>query len=333
MSNFIEVLRKPDACCGVRKVSGTAQKARALRLERLYAGVDQLLEHPDAALETLMSELQMGELHPTAWEGLHAAAARDGKEPELSRAYEKITVDRRLKQLLPPQRASVLLHAADFCQGILGDIPASERFLWRALEAVPDHAEAFARLERRYSAQARDRIRLCELYALVAEKPPRPPTALARATHDVISLLPSHAPLPDDVCRKLLILLPAHHTLVGVLEAHCRRTGRFALACEVLEASLAQELLTENEIVDRRHRLIELYLGEAKAPEEAISHVEDLLLQEPTDTQAKAAADRLLRIPQVASRAAAALQTARRMLRERGSGSGAPPARSDLQTG
>ena len=56
-------------------MSATADKARAQRLQRLQSSLDHCLEHPEAALETLMLELQMGELHPESWEGLHAAAA------------------------------------------------------------------------------------------------------------------------------------------------------------------------------------------------------------------------------------------------------------------
>jgi tetratricopeptide (TPR) repeat protein len=295
-------------------MSASADKARAQRLQRLEASLEQRLEHPDAAVETLMWELRMGELHPEYWERLHAAAVRDGKEAELTQVYEKVTADHRLKQLTPPERAGLLLHAADFFQGVLGDRAAAEGFLWRLLEQVPDHAEAFARLERRCNA-TRDRVRLAELYALVATNPPRPPGVHAKAAHDIISLLPSQSPLPDEACRKLFVLLPANQALLGVLETHCRNTGRFGLACALLEESLAGA--SKIEVIARRRRLIELYIGDAKAPESAISHVETLLEQDPSDAQVRAAAERLVRIPEVASRAAAALQAARRHLRER----------------
>jgi hypothetical protein len=295
-------------------MSATGEKARAQRLQRLQSSLEGHLEHPESALETLMSELQMGEPHPESWEGLHAAAARDGKESELSRAYATVTVDRRLKQLTPPERASVLLHAADFHQGILGDRAGADGFLWRVLETVSDHADAFTRLERRFNA-ARDRVRLAELYALVASDPPRPPAALANAAADTISLLTSQSLLPDDACLKLLVLLPENQTLLGVLETHCRKTGRFGLASELLEEALVLYAVSEAEVIECRRRLVELYVGEAKTPEKAISHVEALLGQDPSDAQARAAAERLLRSPEVASRAAAALQAARRQLR------------------
>ncbi len=263
-----------------------------------------------------MLELQIGELQPESWEGLHAAAARDGKEPELAAAYGKVTVNRRLKQLTPPERTSVLLHAADFFQGIRGDGAGAEGFLWRILESVPDHADAFARLERRFSA-TNDRVRLAELYALVAAKPPRTPGKLATAALDIISILPRQSPLSDEACRKLLVLLPESQTLLEVLEKHCRNTGRFELACELLEASLEVNPVSKVKMIERRRHLIELYMGDAKTPEKAISHIEHVLDQDPSDAQARAAAEHLLSDHQVASRAAAALQAARRQLRKR----------------
>lgn len=296
--------------------SATADKARAQRLQRLQLSLDQHLEHPEATLETLMLELQIGELRPESWEGLHAAAARDGKEPELASAYGKVTLDRRLKQLTPLERTSVLLHAADFYQGVLGDGGGAEGFLRRILESVPDHADAFARLERRFSA-AKDNVRLVELYALVAAQPPRTPGELATAALDIISTLPTQSALSEQACRKLLVLLPESQTLLEVLERHCRNTGRFELACELLEAALEANPVSKVKMIEWRHRVVDLYMGDAKTPAKAISHVEQLLDQDPSDGPARAAAEHLLSDRQVASRAAAALQAARRQLRER----------------
>jgi hypothetical protein len=156
------------------------------------------------------------------------------------------------------------------------------------------------------------------LYALVAAKPSRPPAALATAVLNNISQFPSQWPVSDETCRKLLVLLPESPTLLNVLEVHCRNTGRAALACSLLEEALDKFPGTQAEMLERQRQLIKLYLGDANAPEKAISHVEALLLQDPSDVQTRAAAERLLRSSQVASRAAAALQEARRNARERG---------------
>jgi len=250
------------------------------------------------------------------WEALHGAAARDGKEAELADAYEKATAERRLKQLQPAERTALLVHAADYSLGIRGDAAASDRFLWRVLEVAPDHAEAFHRLERKFSL-ATDKVRLGELYALVAARPPRPPAVLATAAQHVLSLLTGKSPLPDAACRKLFVLMPVNQGMVEVLEAHCRATGRFGLACEVLEEKLAVCPDSPDEVIELRHRLVELYVGDAKAPEKSLVHIEALLAHDPSDQRARAAAERLLRIRELAHGAAAALQTARRQLRDR----------------
>ena len=298
-------------------MSASAEKARTQRLLRLDSSLGVRLEHPEVAVETLVSELQLGEVLPESWERLHAAAARDGKEAELALAYGKVTVDRRLKQLTLEERTTLLLHAADFCQGILGDGVAAEGYLSRVLELVPDHEDAFSRLELRFSA-AKDKIRLVELYALVAAKPPRPPGTLATAAVNILSQLSSKSPVSDDACRKLLALLPESPTLLGVLETHCLSTGRPTLACTLLEESLGIWSGTKSEVTERRRHLIALYLGDANSPSKAIVHLENLLIQNPNDAQARSAAERLLRDPHVASRAAAALQMARRDARDRG---------------
>jgi tetratricopeptide (TPR) repeat protein len=298
-------------------MSANAEKARAQRLQRLRANLEVRLDHPEQAVEIMMSELQAGETLSESWERLHAAAARDGKEAELAQVYGKITVERRLKQLPAAERTSLLLHAADFFQGIVGDGAAAEGYLLRVLEAEPDHADAFARLDRRYSA-AKDTLHLIELYALVSVRAPKPKAVLATGVLHMVSQLPKHSAISDEACRKLLVLLPESPTLLGLLEVHCTNTGRSPLACALLEQALTDYPATKTETVERQRHLVKLYLGEANAPAKAITHVEDLLVRDPSDSQARAAAERLLREPQVASRAAAALQVARRDARDRG---------------
>jgi tetratricopeptide (TPR) repeat protein len=211
----------------------------------------------------------------------------------------------------------VLSHAADFFQGVLGYWEVAEGYLMRILDAVPDHPDAFARLERRFN-DSKSSARLVELYAQVAGRPSKSPGPLATAVVNIVSRLPSSSPVSDEACRKLLVLLPESPSLLGVLEGHSRTTGRVELACSLLEESLDRFPGAPTEMLERRRQLVKLYLGEANAPEKAIEHVEELLNHDPSDTQARAAAERLLREPQVASRAAAALQEARRNARERG---------------
>jgi hypothetical protein len=292
-------------------MSDPAEKARTLRLERLQSMIDQRLTQPPAALETLMAELRIGEAQPHLWEGLHAAAARDGMEAEMAAAYRKFAADRRLKQLPTDVQADVLMHAADFFQGVLGNPEGSEGFLRNVLEIKPDRVEAFKRLERKYESSGDD-LKLVELYALVAATPPNPADEMARRAIKIITLLPAKSPLSDDGCKKLLALLPASSSLLSILEAHCQKTERVSLACALLEQGITSPGLPDARIVDHRRRLVELYLGPAKTPEKAMPHVEDLLGRDSTDARARAAANTLLSVREVASSAAAAIQRARR---------------------
>jgi len=100
--------------------------------------------------------------------------------------------------------------------------------------------------------------------------------------------------------------------ILGVLEAHCRKTGRLPLACSLIEQAIEAKSLPEVKAVEQHRRLIDLYMGEANMPEKAISHVEALLGRDPADAQARPVAERLAANRAVASRAFAALQKARR---------------------
>jgi tetratricopeptide (TPR) repeat protein len=294
-----------------REMSDNADKARTIRLERLRAMVDKHLDHAPAAVEALMSELKIGEAQPELWEQLHAAAVRDDQELELAEAYRKIAVDRRLKQLPPSVRTDLLMHAADFSQGALGDWDGAEGYLRNVLEIAPDHTEAFARLERHFEA-AGDKLELIELYATVAATPPKPPEDLARRAVNEIAQFAAKVRLSDEACKRLMVFMPASTAILGVLDAHCQKTGRAVLACALIEEAIEKHGLSDARVLEQRRRLIELYMGDAAAPEKAISHIEDLLRRDPNDAQARDAGRHLLSNNAVATRAAEALQAARR---------------------
>lgn len=286
-------------------------KARTHRLERLTKAVETRLDHAPSALETLLSELKLGELHPELWEQLHAAAARDGMESELAHAYNQITLPRRLKQLPPANQAAILMQAANFLQGVLGDAEGAEEILERVLEAVPDHDEAFERLERRFTA-AKDRPRLAELYAAAVGARKNPSVALVRHTMNTIGPLPAKTPLSAKGCRHLLSLLPDNLVILDVLDAHCRKTERFELACELFESAIADYELPDATVAEQRRRLAVLYTTQSDTPEKAVGHIEALLHDDPADSKARTAAEKLLSNREVGSRVAAALQDARR---------------------
>jgi hypothetical protein len=295
-------------------MADVADKARALRLKRLQGMLDTRLDQPALALQALMQELRDHELRPELWEALHAAAARDEKETELADAYRKAIVPRALRDLPPHVGVGVLMNAASFFQGVLGDAGTAASLLERVLEVDPTHVEAFSRLEGRFRAQ-NDRLRLLALYGLVAASPPRPASELVRVALQVVVELPASTSIPEDVCTRLLALVPASPSLLDALQTHCRKTGRPALAGTLGEKALDEKALPDAVALDQRRRLIDLYTGEAAEPAKAMPHVEDLLLRDPHDAQGRQVVERLLSVREVGSRAAAALQQARRQQR------------------
>lgn len=288
-----------------------AEKARAERIHRLKSTLGQKLDHPIVAVDVLMGELGGGEPQTELWEALHAAAMRDGAEAALADAYMKCATGPRMKRLPRDAQAAFLMHAADYFQGVLGDAAKVESFLEKVLAIAPGHPEAYARMERRLET-LRDPRRILELYAGVADAPPKPANVLATQAFNRVLQLQAKDPLPDEACKKLIVLVPMNSRLLDALEAHCRATKRFALAAHLFEQTLLIDDSLEAAVVQRRHRLIELYMGEAASPASAIPHVEELLKRDPNDDVAFKAAERLLSTPEVASRAAAALSAARR---------------------
>ena len=273
--------------------------------------LEQRLEQPAAALETLMSELKLGENRPELWEELHAATARDEMEFEVAEAYQKLSVGRRLKDVSVDARAKILMHAADFHQGVLGDRDGAFEYLWRVLEVMPNHDEAFTRLEVRFKDES-NKMELVNLYAKVAADPPIPPDRLAKFAMDNIYLLKPTTPLSDETCERLSALARQTPRVLDVLEAHLKRTERAALAAELRERAIQEFDLPEATVVEQRRALIDLYLDAAGTPERAMPHVEALLERDFADKRARAGAEKLLSTRAVASRAATIMHAIRR---------------------
>jgi hypothetical protein len=238
----------------------TAEKARALRLQRLDTMLDTRLEHPAAALEVLISELKLGHVEPERWEKFHAAALRDGVEQDVAAAYRGVSVKHRLQKLPASAAGDLLVHAADFFQGVLGDVDTSVTLLHTVLEMVPGHRDAFARLERRF-LEPRDNLRLLDIYALVAATPPVSADHLAHSVVNAIAVLPARSPLPDETCRRLVALVPAGIGVLDALWGHwedgSRRAGVRA------GRTVLERLSCRSRRAELRRNLAELYVGEA----------------------------------------------------------------------
>ncbi len=314
--------------------SETVEKARALRLTRLRAQLTTRVDNPNAAIEALISELEVGDEQPALWEALHAAASRDGTEEALGAAYVKTAGSQRLSRLAPEAATAFLMHAADYFQGVRGDTATAETFLERVLKVAPSHKDAFARLERRLES-ADDPRRALVVYANAAAAPPIAAATLATKAMHKLVLLKADSPLAEDACKSLVVLAQDNPRLLPALEAHCKLTKRSALAAACIEIALENPTLTNEDALVLRRRLLDLYLGDAGLPQNAIVHVEALLTADATDTGARKVAEKLLSVRDVASRAASALTLARRNSQPPGprsnppgSPSRPPPARS-----
>lgn len=304
-------------------VEVAAAKARAHRLARLQMTLERRLESPLAAVDALLAEAADGELHPDLWEGFHAAAVRDGVEAAVADAYERNLAGPRMKRLTTEAQVDVLMHAADFFQGIRGDEETAQAHLETVLRLSPSHLAALSRRERHLEKQ-RDGRRLVELYAQVAESPPRPINVLAQQVYQRILQLDKNEAISDSACALLMALVPAHARLLDALDKHCCATHRPGLAAELVESALLNDDAPDHARA-RRHRLLALYSGEAATPAKAIDHVERLLAEDPNDAVALKVGERLLALVEVSSRAATALATARTARRTSGTLATAKP--------
>lgn len=294
-----------------RSVALAQERTRSHRLDRLRKSLEDRLVDAVPAIDALMAELGEGCPHDDLWQQLHSAATRDGMQPGVADAYHKCTAGPRMKRLSREARAAVLMHACDFFENVSRDEVAAESYLARVLDTVPGHADAFVRLER-HVERSRDPVKLLELYAKVAGAPPRPAAVLANQALNNLLLLNAKRPLSEDSCKRLLALVPVAPRILDALEKHCCATERHRLACSLIEQALVESSMPESAVVQWRTRLLELYMGDAASPAEAMPHVEALLERDPTHAKALDTAKKLLGTRAVETRAAEALRNARR---------------------
>jgi hypothetical protein len=156
---------------------------------------------------------------------------------------------------------------------------------------------------------------LIELYSLAAAAPPNGADDLVKKTLNALLPLPAKTAISAEACKRFVALAPTHPSILEALEAHCKKTQRLALACSLIEQAIQEHTFGEARVIELRRRLIELYTSDPNLVNNAISHVEALLERDPGDAAARAGAERCLGSREVGSRAAAALQKARRQAR------------------
>jgi golgin subfamily B member 1 len=205
----------------------------------------------------------------------------------------------------------VLMHAADFFQNGLGDAAKATEYLEKVITADPENGEAFTWLEHKFKASHDDR-KLAELLSVVAAAKKDPPVLMIGRALGLIEPLSAEQPVAFEACERLVRAGGKNPRVIAVLEAHCKKGGRFKEAAVLLELAIQERALEQSDVLDLRRRAIALYLGDAKAPDSAISHIEELLKIDPSHADARKAAERLLSHPSIAGRAAEALQDSRR---------------------
>jgi tetratricopeptide (TPR) repeat protein len=282
-----------------------------MRLETLEATLDAPLAEPGAVLDVLLAALAKGQHREDLWRRLHDAAARDEKLAELAFAYEHLVSDKRLKVLSAANQAEVYLHAAEFFVEQFSDRDGAIHYAERAVSALPNHAGAFALLERLLLERG-DAVRLAKLYvdATTVERDRERQLLLLRAAAERLEGVESADELALDVLQRIVRIEPGDAVALAALEARLSATGRHRDAARLLEQSLARATLESADTLTLRAKLIELYTGELGEPTRAIGHVESVLAGDPSHARALAVAEALLEHKLVAARAAAALSDA-----------------------
>lgn len=294
-----------------KSVMLAAEKARELRVARLKVALSQKMANPMAVIDQLMAEMSDGDPQVVLWEQFHAAALRDHCEPAVSEAYKRAIAGPRMKRLPPESQANILMNGANFFQGILGDMNGASEMLARVVAVAPANEDAFNRLEKKLERDNDDK-RLVELYATVAGHSSRKPEVLAQQTLLRLVKVTPATPIADDACRKLVTLVPANPKILDVVEQHCRATKRVMLAGEIVEKAIADDTVASDALTkQRRQRAVDIFI-EVAAPSRAMDHVEKLLELDFNDPVALRGCEKLMSNREVSSRAAAAMQKARR---------------------
>jgi hypothetical protein len=294
-----------------KSVALAAEKSRDLRIARLKAALAQKMANPMAVVDQLMAEMSDGDPQIAMWEQFHAAALRDHCEPAVAEAYKRAIAGPRMKRLLPDAQANVLMNAANFFQGILGDMNGASEMLAKIVAVQPANDDAFNRLEKKLERDSDD-LKLVELYATVVGHSSRKPEVLAQQTLLRLVKVTPATPISDDACRKLVGLVSTNAKILDVVEQHCRATKRAMLAGEVIEKALAEDNVASDALMKlRRQRAVDVFI-EANAATRAMDHIEKLLELDFNDPVALRGCERLMSNREVSSRAAAALQKARR---------------------
>lgn len=277
--------------------------------------LEQFLEHPDAALETLVAALVKGSTQSDLWDALHRAAQRDGREADLAFAYEQVTHERRVRSLPRETQIDLFDHAASFFADFFRDLDTAINHAERMLALAPERLENAERLQSWLTAQAR-LGRLGRVHLILA-KSENDPVARHSQLEEALKCArdeQSDAAVAIEVLEQILQLDPSLTEAAQVLEDQLLLAGRVREAAKRIEARLSQAELAEEQSIALRERLLEIYTSDLPEPPKAMAQVEAILPLQPAHDRALSAAERLCSVSMMAPRALAALSAAHERL-------------------
>ncbi len=282
----------------------------ALRLDNLADALNDPITDVAEVLTVLLGAAAKKQHDPDLWARFHEAVARDGLGSDAAFAYEGLLQDTRMKLVPAQQQADVFVEAARFFRDLFDDPSGAVVYLERAIAAVPDHPEAFARLEQ-VLIDEQDAARMAALYVGAA--------ARQRDAEDRLRLLRNGIALIQGFPRSEDELISLHEQVLkldGADEPSRAATielysaaGRHRDAARAIEQALSAGIPSDaaNTL---RERAIHLYANDLKEPQRAAPFIEELLAADPNNPVARDAATALLKNRTVAARVAAALSGA-----------------------
>jgi tetratricopeptide (TPR) repeat protein len=289
-----------------------AVSALALKLWETQEALETKVEQPAEVLDLLLMALGKGEDTGEAWDKLHESVQRNGQVADLALAYEHVASDKRIKLMQPEHQAHLHLRAAWFFAEVLGDAQGAVAAAERAIGAVPAHQEGFALLEE-LLASPEGAGRLARHYYDASQRSTTPPARLPllRRAAELLRNDRAAGELAVDVELQLFGLDPADGRVRDDLMQRLIAAGKHQQVVEILEASLKREPPPEPEEAKLlREQAMDICLGVLRDPQRALTHVEGLLVIDPTHAHARRLAEELVEHRQLGLRAAAALSTA-----------------------
>ncbi|HEY5958103.1 MAG TPA: hypothetical protein VIV60_16180, partial [Polyangiaceae bacterium] len=283
--------------------------------EELIVELEQFLEHPDAALESLVNALAKGNFQSELWGALHLAAQRDRREPDLAFAYEQVTHERRARTLNLLAQVELLDHAAVFFGEIFHDFDTAIAHAEKLHTLAPQRRDNVERLEQWLHAQAR-MARLGRLHVTQAKSES---DLVAKRNHleqalQFARMEQSDRAIAIEVLDQIIQLDPELDQAAEALEAQLLSAGRHREAAKRMEARLLSGNLADERAIVVRERLLELYTRDLPEPPKAMAQVEAILPLQPDHDVALSAAEKLCKVSLMAPRALAVLATAHERL-------------------